>query len=152
MSSTPLITVRDGLAELITRLRATADANSYYYRKAHAIAVLYDIAAGAAPPEGFEPPREAARSIIGEYLHYATRALDIANYAGALDVLVRAQRIATVLADSALLQFVNNLIKQCNEKIVEQRSVRNGYTAHYAADPSRTEGESTPGSDVSREL
>jgi hypothetical protein len=143
---------RDGLAELITRLLAAADANSYHYRKAHAIAVLYDIAAGAAPPEGFEPPREAARSIINEYLQYATRALDIANYTGALDVLVRAHRIATVLADSALLQFVNNLIKQCSEKLVEQRSVRNGYTAHHVADPPRTEGEGTPGSDVGGEL
>jgi len=143
---------RDGLAELIARLLATADANSYHYRKAHAIAVLYDIAAGAAPPNGFELPREAARSIVNEYLHYAMRALDIANYAGALDVLARAQRVATVLADSALLQFVNNLIRQCNEKLVEQRSDRNGYTAHHAADPPRTEGESTPGSDGSGEL
>jgi len=143
---------RDGLAELIVRLLATADASSYYYRKAHAIAVLYDIAAGAAPPEGFEPPQEAARSIINEYLHYATRAMDIANYVGALDVLVRAQRIATVLTDSALLQFVNNLIKQCQANLVEQRSVRNGYTTHHSADPPRTEGEGTPGSDFGREL
>jgi len=143
---------RDGLAELIARLLATADADSYYYRKAHAIAILYDIAAGAAPPEGFEPPREAARSIINEYLHYAMRALDVANYTGALDVLVRAQRIAAVLADSALLQFVDNLLKQCQAKLVEQRSVRNGYTAHHVADPPRAEGEGTPGGSDSGEL
>lgn len=143
---------RDGLAELIARLLASADPNSPHFRKAHAIAILYDIAAGAEPPEGFEPPEETARSIINEYLHQATRAMDIANYAGAYEVLARARRIAAALADPTLQQFVANLIEQCKSKLVERGVILNGTISHHPSSPPRTEGEGTPRNSSSGEL
>jgi hypothetical protein len=143
---------RDGLAELIARLLASADPNSPHLRKAHAIAILYDIAAGAEPPEGFEPPEEAARSIINEYLHQATRAMDIANYAGAYEVLARARRIAAVIADPALQQFVANLIEQCKSKLVERGVILNGTIPPHPSSPPRAEGEGSPGSSSGGEL
>jgi len=143
---------RDGLAELMARLLASADPNSPHLRKAHAIAILYDIAAGAEPPEGFEPPEEAARSIINEYLRQATRAMDIANYAGAYEVLARARRIAAVLADPALQQFIANLVEQCKSKLVERGVILNGSLSHHPSSPSRTEGEGSPGGSGGGEL
>jgi hypothetical protein len=143
---------RDGLAEFIARLLASADPNSPHFRKAHAIAILYDIAAGAEPPEGFEPPEEAARSIINEYLHQATRAMDIPNYAGAYEVLVRARRIAAVLGDPALQLFIANLLEQCKSKLVERGVILNGTISPHPPSPSRTEGEGTPGDSSSGEL
>ncbi len=143
---------RDGLAELIARLLASADPNSPHLRKAHAIAILYDIAAGAQPPEGFEPPQDAARSIINEYLRQATRAMDIANYAGACEVLERARRIAAVLADFALQQFITNLLEQCKSKLVERGVILNGSIPNHPPSPPRTEGEGTPGDSSSGEL
>ena len=143
---------RDGLAELIARLLASADPNSPHLRKAHAIAILYDIAAGAEPPEGFEPPQDAARSIIDEYLRQATRAMEIANYAGAYEVLARARRIATVLADPALQLFITNLFEQCKSKLVERGVILNGTISPHPSSPPRTEGEGTPGDSGSGEL
>jgi hypothetical protein len=143
---------RDGLAELIARLLASADPNSPHLRKAHAIAILYDIAAGAEPPEGFEPPQDAARSIINEYLRQATRAMDIANYAGAYEVLARARRIAAVLADPALQLFITNFFEQCKSKLVERGVSLNGTISPYPSSPPRTKGEGTPGDSSGGEL
>jgi len=143
---------RDGLAELIARLLASADPNSPHFRTARAIAILYDIAAGAQPPEGFEPPQDIARSIINEYLRQATCAMDIENYAGTYEVLARARRIAAVLADPALQMFITNFFEQCKSKLVERGVILNGTISSHPSSPPRIEGEGTPGDSSGGEL